>query len=99
MISWISNKQSLVAQSSIEVEYIAASMGAREAVWLWNLLLGLFVLLCRISDRKIDRDIILTYLSFMQKFRSPDLSSMNQVLMMYLEICRWYNLGDSKYVW
>jgi hypothetical protein len=42
MISWFSRKQSSVAQSSTEAEYIAASMGAREAVWLRKLLFGLF---------------------------------------------------------
>ena len=34
MVSWSSRKQNLVALSSIEVEYIASSLGAREAVWL-----------------------------------------------------------------
>ena len=42
MISWICRKQSLVAQSSTEVEYIAAAMASREAVWLRKLLVGLF---------------------------------------------------------
>lgn len=42
MISWFSRKQSAVAQSSTEAEYMAASMGAREAVWLRKLLFGLF---------------------------------------------------------
>lgn len=42
MISWFSRKQSSVAQSSTEAEYIAASMGAREVVWLRKLLFGLF---------------------------------------------------------
>ncbi|XP_057852554.1 uncharacterized protein LOC131062829 [Cryptomeria japonica] len=42
VISWISRKQSSVAQSSTEAEYIAASMGAKEAVWLRKLLVGLF---------------------------------------------------------
>lgn len=42
MISWINRKQSSVAQSSTEAEYIVASMGSREAIWLWKLLVGLF---------------------------------------------------------
>lgn len=42
MISWFNSKQLSVAQSSTEVEYIAASMGAREAISLRKLLVGLF---------------------------------------------------------
>ena len=42
MISWSSRKQTSVALSSIEVEYIASSLGAREAVWLQKLLSDLF---------------------------------------------------------
>ena len=42
MMSWFSRKQSAVVQSSTEVEYIAASMGAREEVWLRKLLVELF---------------------------------------------------------
>ena len=42
MISQFSRKQSLVVESSTEVEYIAASMGAREVVWLRKILFGLF---------------------------------------------------------
>ena len=42
MISWFSRKQSSVAQSSTEAEYIVASMGAREVVSLRKLLFGLF---------------------------------------------------------
>ena len=42
MISWIYKKQVSVAQSSIEAEYIAAAMAAREAVWLHKLLSNLF---------------------------------------------------------
>ena len=42
MISWICRKQSSVAQSSTEAEYIAAAMASREAVWLRKLLVGLF---------------------------------------------------------
>ena len=37
-ISWFSRKQTSVAQSSTEAEYIATSMGAREAIWLRKLL-------------------------------------------------------------
>lgn len=42
MISWCNGKQSSIALSSIEAEYIAACVGAREAVWLRKLLAGLF---------------------------------------------------------
>ncbi|XP_020225209.1 uncharacterized protein LOC109807090 [Cajanus cajan] len=37
-ISWCSRKQSVVALSSCEAEYIAASMGACQALWLETLL-------------------------------------------------------------
>ncbi|XP_059067840.1 secreted RxLR effector protein 161-like [Cryptomeria japonica] len=42
MISWISRKQSSVAQSSTKAKYIVASMAVREAIWLRKLLVGLF---------------------------------------------------------
>ena len=42
MIFWICRKQSSIAQSSIEAEYIAAAMASREVVWLRKLLVGLF---------------------------------------------------------
>ena len=42
MISWFSTKQFLVALSSTDAEYTASSMGAKEAVWLRKLLVGLF---------------------------------------------------------
>ena len=38
-ISWKSSKQSLVATSSTEAEYIACSDGAKEALWLRRLML------------------------------------------------------------
>ena len=41
MITWICRKKASVAQSSTEAEYIAATMGAREAVWLQKLLSNL----------------------------------------------------------
>ena len=41
MVSWFSRKQSTVALSTIEAEYIVACMAAREAVWLRKLLAGL----------------------------------------------------------
>src|SRR6202030_956215 len=37
-IAWESNKQPIVALSTCEVEYVAASDAAREAIWLRNLL-------------------------------------------------------------
>ena len=42
MVMWFSRKQPTVALSSTEAKYMAASMGAREAVWLRKLLFGLF---------------------------------------------------------
>ncbi|XP_059067112.1 uncharacterized mitochondrial protein AtMg00810-like [Cryptomeria japonica] len=42
MISWASRKQSSVALSIVEAEYIASSVATREAVWLRKLLAGLF---------------------------------------------------------
>ena len=41
MVSWFDRKQSAIALSTVEAEYIAACMAAREAVWLWKLLAGL----------------------------------------------------------
>jgi hypothetical protein len=38
LIAWGSNKQPIVALSTCEAEYIAASDAAREAIWLRNLL-------------------------------------------------------------
>ena len=42
VISWFNRKQTSVALSSVEAEYIAACMATREAMWLWKLLAGLF---------------------------------------------------------
>ena len=38
VISWFSRKQSYVALSTAEVEYVAACLASCEAVWLWNIL-------------------------------------------------------------
>ena len=43
VVSWRSVKQSSIAESTMEVEYIAASEAAKEAVWLKNFLLNLGV--------------------------------------------------------
>ena len=43
-ISWRSAKQSSITNSTMEVEYIAASEAAKEAVWLKNFLLDLGVI-------------------------------------------------------
>ena len=40
-ISWRSVKQSSIADSTMEAEYIAASEAAKEAVWLKNFLMDL----------------------------------------------------------
>jgi hypothetical protein len=42
MVSWCSRKQTYVALSTTEAEYIALSMTVREAVWLHKLLVDLF---------------------------------------------------------
>jgi hypothetical protein len=42
MISWQSRKQSNIALSTTEVEYIAACSASCEAIWLRKLLTGLF---------------------------------------------------------
>lgn len=42
-ISWSSKKESVVALSSCEAEYIAASMGACQAIWLDNLMQELMI--------------------------------------------------------
>jgi hypothetical protein len=42
MISWLRRKQTSVALSTSEAEYIAASVASREAVWLRKLLAGIF---------------------------------------------------------
>ena len=42
MISWQSRKQSSIALSIVEAEYIAACSSSYEAIWLRKLLIGLF---------------------------------------------------------
>jgi hypothetical protein len=42
MISWQSRKQSSISLSIAEEEYIVACSASCEAIWLWNLLTGLF---------------------------------------------------------
>jgi hypothetical protein len=42
MVSWCNRKQSSVALSTAEAEYIALSVAVREAVWLHKLLTDLF---------------------------------------------------------
>jgi hypothetical protein len=51
MVSWCSRKQSFVALSTTEVEYIALSGAVHEAVWLRKLLTNLF-------DHEMDSTII-----------------------------------------
>eukprot|EP00253_Pinus_taeda_P019888 PITA_19888 len=41
-VSWYSKKQMSIALSSEEVEYMAASQAACEAIWIWKILVGLF---------------------------------------------------------
>jgi hypothetical protein len=42
VVSWFSRKQKSVALSSVETDYMAASLVACEAIWLWKLLMRLF---------------------------------------------------------
>lgn len=41
-VTWASMMQKSIALSSIQAEYMAASMGAREATWIGNLLRNAF---------------------------------------------------------
>ena len=52
MISWFSKKQSIVALSTAETEYIAACLASCEATWIRNLMSGLF-------DLELDTVVIL----------------------------------------
>jgi hypothetical protein len=51
MISWFNRKQTSVALSSAEAEYMAASTASCEAIWLHKLLAGLF-------DQELDPTVI-----------------------------------------
>jgi hypothetical protein len=51
MVSWCSRKQTSVALSTTEAEYIALSMTVREAVWLHKLLADL-------SEHVLDSTVI-----------------------------------------
>ena len=51
MISWSNRKHGSIAQSTAEAEYIAASDVCKEAIWIINLLSGLF-------EGKLDSTII-----------------------------------------
>ena len=42
MISWFNRKKTSIALSTAEVEYIAACSACSEAIWLRNMLAGLF---------------------------------------------------------
>ena len=42
-VSWKSSKQEMVADSTTEAEYIAASKAAKEGVWIRKLLIQLHV--------------------------------------------------------
>ena len=52
MISWFSKKQSNVALSTAEAEYIAACSACCEAIWIQKLMSGLF-------DMELDTIVIL----------------------------------------
>ena len=42
VVSWYSRKQRSVALSSVEAEYMTASLAACEAIWMRKILVGLF---------------------------------------------------------
>ena len=44
VVSWMSIKQSCIADSTMEAEYVAASEATKEAVWLRKLLMELGVI-------------------------------------------------------
>ena len=50
MISWFSRKQISIALSSSEVEYIAAYSTCSEAIWICNMLAGLFDVEIDVTD-------------------------------------------------
>jgi hypothetical protein len=50
MISWQSRKQSSIALSTMEAEYIASCSASCEAIWLRKLLTGLFDLEMRATE-------------------------------------------------
>ena len=52
MTSWFSRKQSSVAHSTTEAEYIAACSSSCEVIWIWKLMSGLF-------DMELDTTMIL----------------------------------------
>ena len=52
MISWFSKKQSSVALSTTEAEYIAACSACCEVIWIQKLMLGIF-------DMDLDTTVIL----------------------------------------
>ena len=54
-ISWSSKKQSVVALSSIEAEYIAVTHAAKEATWIRHLLSEIYSPLVRLWVRQCDQ--------------------------------------------
>eukprot|EP00253_Pinus_taeda_P027977 PITA_27977 len=50
-VSWYSKKQRSVALNSTEAEYMATIQAAREAIWMWKILAGLF-------DQRMDPTVI-----------------------------------------
>jgi hypothetical protein len=64
MVSWCSRKQSSVALSTTEAEYIALSVAVCEAVWLHKLLTDLF-------DHEMDPIITCDNQSCVKLFENP----------------------------
>ena len=61
-ISWRSVKQSSIADSTLEAEYIAALEAAKEAVWLKNFLMDLEVV-------PFERPAITLYLTIVEQLQ------------------------------
>ena len=68
-VSWRSSKQDTVANSTIEVEYIAASDAAKEAVWIKKILFLDWVLFLALQTQWTS---IVTIMGLLLKPRSPD---------------------------
>ena len=55
-VSWKSVKQSLIATSTMEVEFIACYEASSQAIWLWNFITGLCIIDGIERPLRINRD-------------------------------------------
>ena len=72
MISWCSKKQTSVALSTVEVEYIATCSTSCEEVWLQKLLVGPFNVELEMTRVISRRDSISLYLGYGVERSSED---------------------------